>query len=63
MIVSLLVTLPPMLIYKMLNGHRYLIPVYYFLSMLAAYLLLGTPGRQRLKKILAIVTVAGSAER
>jgi hypothetical protein len=59
LLISLLVTLPPMLLYKMLNGHRYLIPVYYFLSLLAVYLLFGVPGRIRLKKILAVLTLVG----
>jgi hypothetical protein len=55
---SLLVTLPPMLYYKMLNGHRYLIPVYYFLSLLASFLLFASPERAKLKKVLAVVSVA-----
>jgi hypothetical protein len=59
LLVSLLVTLPVMLIYKMLNGHRYLIPVYYFLSLLTAYMLFGIPGRPGLRKILAIIALAG----
>jgi hypothetical protein len=59
LLTSLLITLPPMLLYKMLNGHRYLIPVYYLLSLLMVYLLFGVPGRTRLKKILAVVTLAG----
>ncbi len=40
-----------MLIYKMLNGHRYLIPVYYFLSLLAVYLLFPSPGPIKTKKV------------
>ena len=48
-----------MLMYKIMNGHRYLIPVYYILSVLAAFLLLGTPGREKLKKILFVVAVTG----
>ncbi len=57
--VSLLVTLPTMLLYRMLNGHRYLIPVYYFLSVLAVYLLFGIPGQDKLKRVLAVVMLAG----
>jgi hypothetical protein len=56
---SLVFTLPAMLIYRMLNGHRYLIPVYYFLSLLAVYLLFARPGREKLKKWLTILTIAG----
>jgi hypothetical protein len=48
-----------MLIYKILNGHRYLITVYYFLSLLAVYLLFATPGRERQRKWLAILIMAG----
>lgn len=59
LLVSLVLILPPMLIYKILNGHRYLIPAYFFLSLLAAYLLFGTPGRTRFKKILACIAIAG----
>lgn len=57
-ILSIVLTLPAMLIYKMLNGHRYLIPVYYFLSLLAVYLLFAIPGRIKLRKWLACITVA-----
>ena len=57
--VSVLLTLPTMLIYKMLNGHRYLIPIYYFLSLLAVYLLFATPGLIRSKKWLTVLIIAG----
>ena len=58
-LVSMLFTFPTMLIYKIMNGHRYLIPVYYFLSVLAVFLLFGTPGRERFKKILFVLTLTG----
>ncbi len=58
-ILSIALTLPTMLIYKILNGHRYLITVYYFLSLLAVYLLFATPGRERQRKWLAILIMAG----
>ncbi len=59
LIISVVLTLPTMLIYKMLNGHRYLIPVYYFLSLLAVYLLFSTPVRMRQRKWMAILIIAG----
>lgn len=55
----LLFSAPPMLIYKILNGHRYLIPFYYLLSLLATYLLFVNPGFKRSRKILLAVAVAG----
>ncbi len=47
LVASVILTLPAMLIYKMLNGHRYLIPVYFFLSLTVVYLLFGhaPPGK------------------
>jgi hypothetical protein len=59
LILSLVLTLPAMLIYKMLNGHRYLIPVYYFLSMLVIYLLFSAPAGIRQRKWMAILIMAG----
>jgi hypothetical protein len=56
---ALLVTLPTMLIYKMLNGHRYLIPVYYLLSLAVIYLLFSTPVPARQRKWMAILIIAG----
>jgi hypothetical protein len=58
-ILSLAMTLPTMLIYKMLNGPRYLITVYYSLSLLVTYLLFSTPAVMRQRKWLAILIVAG----
>jgi hypothetical protein len=55
--VSVLLTAPPMLIYKIMSGHRYLIPVYYFLSVLLAVLIYSVPLELRLKKALKIITV------
>jgi hypothetical protein len=52
LLVSMVLIFPPMLIYRMLNGHRYLIPVYYFLSLLAVCLIFEIPGNQRIRKIL-----------
>jgi hypothetical protein len=59
LIMSLALALPSMLIYKMLNGHRYLIPVYFFLSMLAVYLLFSAPDVMRQRKWMAILIIAG----
>jgi hypothetical protein len=59
LILSMALTLPTMLIYKMLNGHRYLITVYYFLSLLAVYLLFSTPVITRQKKWMTILIIAG----
>jgi hypothetical protein len=59
LVLSLALALPTMLIYKMLNGHRYLIPVYYFLSMLAVYLLFSSPVPNRQRKWMPILIIAG----
>jgi hypothetical protein len=59
LIVSILFCAPTMLIYKILNDHRYLIPVYYFLSVLVAYLLFVKMEDLRLKKILTVILFAG----
>ena len=56
---TLLFTIPIMLFYKILNGHRYLIPFYYFLSLLSAYLLFINPGFPGTRKILTTVVIAG----
>jgi hypothetical protein len=50
---------PTMLIYKILNGHRYLIPFYFFLTLLAGYLLFINPGFPRFRKILFALVLAG----
>jgi hypothetical protein len=55
----LLVTLPPMLGYKLLNGHRYLIPVYFMLSLLTAFLLFNLPLTRKWKRAAFVVVVAG----
>lgn len=59
LILSLALTLPVMLTYKMLNGHRYLIPVYYLLSLLAIYLLFSAPSGMKQRKWMAIMIIAG----
>jgi|WetSurSiteA1Bulk_404760.scaffolds.fasta_scaffold00175_11 hypothetical protein len=55
---TLIFSLPSMLIYRILNGHRYLITFFYLLSLLAAYLLFINPGF-RSKRILFILALAG----
>jgi hypothetical protein len=57
--ITFLLTAPAMLIYKIMNSHRYLIPFYYLLSLLAAYLLFVNPGFARVRKFLALVVIAG----
>ena len=59
LILSIALTLPTMLIYKMLNGPRYLIPVYYFLSLLVVYLLFSAPVMMRRRKWMALLIIAG----
>jgi hypothetical protein len=56
---SLVLILPGMLIYKMLSGHRYLIPVYYFLSLLVVYLLFSSPLVIRRRNWMAFLLIAG----
>jgi hypothetical protein len=55
----LLSTLPPMLGYKMLNGHRYLIPVFYLLSVIAVTLLYAAEITRKLRNILYGVMLGG----
>jgi hypothetical protein len=50
---------PTMLIYKILNGHRYLIPFYFFLILLAGYLLFINPGFPLFRKALFTLVLAG----
>ncbi len=59
MMLILLFSAPTMLIYKILNGHRYLIPFYYVLSLLAVYLLFINPGFPGIRKTLAACVLAG----
>jgi hypothetical protein len=47
-----------MLAYKILNGHRYLIPVFYLLSVLLSCLLFGTSMPRRRRNILAAISLA-----
>ena len=55
--ISLLIMAPSMLVYKILNGHRYLIPVYYLLSVLTAWLLFNTPLRKTIRNWLAVLAL------
>lgn len=50
---------PTMLIYKILNGHRYLIPFYFFLTLLSGYLLFINPGFPGIRKMLFTLMLAG----
>jgi hypothetical protein len=59
LVASVILTLPAMLVYKMLNGHRYLIPVYYFLSLTVVYLLFATPRPAKHAKWMAALIMAG----
>jgi len=59
LLVSLLFCTPTMLIYKNLNTHRYLMPVYYFLSALVSYFVFVKLENRRLRKILAVILFAG----
>jgi hypothetical protein len=59
LLASMLFCAPTMLIYKNLNTHRYLMPVYYFLSALVAYLVFVKFENHRVRKILTIVLFAG----
>jgi hypothetical protein len=59
LVTTVILTLPAMLIYKILSGHRYLILFYYFLSLLAAWLLFSTPGPVNQRKWLAVIIIAG----
>lgn len=58
-ILTLVATLPAMLVFKMLNGHRYLIAVNIFLSVVVAYLISTKLYKPRFKPILILVIVAG----
>jgi hypothetical protein len=59
LILVLLVNAPTMLFYKILNNHRYLLPAYYLLAMLAGYLLFINPGFHRYRKQLTFIIFAG----
>jgi len=56
---SLLFSAPSMLFYAMLNGHRYLIPVYYFLAVAVAYVLFVRPETLRFRKAMTILVFTG----
>ncbi len=57
--VMLLVNAPTMLFYKMLNNHRYLLPLYYILAMLSAYILFAAPLNSRIRKVLIPLVFVG----
>ncbi|MBN1143695.1 MAG: hypothetical protein JXA72_04705 [Bacteroidales bacterium] len=59
LVIMLVVNAPTMLFYKMLNNHRYLLPVYYILAMLSAYLLFTGALNGRLRKVLIAVVFSG----
>lgn len=59
LISSFLFSAPSMIIFKILNGHRYLIPFYYVLSLLTAYLLFINPGFKKIRNILFMIILAG----
>ena len=52
-------TVPAMLTHKILNGHRYLIPFFSLLTVLASYLLFISPGFPRARKVLFAVVLTG----
>ncbi|MBN2482001.1 MAG: hypothetical protein JXB19_09695 [Bacteroidales bacterium] len=56
---TILATIPTMLIFKILNGHRYLMAVNLFLSFTVAYLILTKLQSQKLKWIFTLVITAG----
>lgn len=59
LILLLLFTLPAMLGYRMLNGHRYLIPVFSLLSVIAVTLLFSARITRKLRNILYGVMLGG----
>lgn len=56
---TLTANLPPMLIYKVLSSHRYIIPVYIVFATLVAYLLLEKMANKKLSKILYAFLIIG----
>ena len=59
LILSLLVLSIPLLAYKSLSGHRYLMPVYLIFSLLATYLIFTKIKSQRLKYALYTISLVG----
>lgn len=57
--VMLVINAPTMLFYKMLNNHRYLLPLYYVLAMLSGYFIFAVPLTQRLRKIVFLLVFLG----
>ena len=57
--ITMLLSAPAMLLYKIMNSHRYLIPFYYLLSIFASYLLFINPGFPGVRKVLAVMVFAG----
>jgi hypothetical protein len=56
---TFLFTVPAMVTHKILNGHRYLIPFFFLLTLLASYLLFINPGFRHARKILFALVLAG----
>jgi hypothetical protein len=59
LISSFLFSAPSMIIFKILNGQRYLIPFYYVLALLTTYLLFINPGTKRIRNVLFVIILAG----
>jgi len=60
LITSLVILLPTMLIYKNLTMHRYLLPIYFSISLLVTYLLFEISKTDKLKKIIvATILIIG----
>ncbi len=58
-LISLIVSLPPMLIYKVMASHRYLLPVFIVFTALIAYPVLEKLPNKKLSKILYFVILLG----
>ena len=59
LVLTLLVLSIPLLAYKSLSGHRYLLPVYFLFSILAAYLIFKNIKSQKVKYALYAISLAG----
>jgi len=58
-LISLLVSLPSMLIYKVLSSHRYIIPEFIVFATLVSYLVLEKLPNKKLSRILYVFLLAG----
>jgi hypothetical protein len=56
---SLIVSMPAMLIYKVLSSHRYIIPVFIVFATLVAYFILEKLPNKKLSKILYVILIIG----